>query len=190
MDIERLEIPEVVLLRPRRFGDDRGFFVETWRRDGLQAAGFGAFDQDNMSFSREAGTLRGLHCQRPPHAQAKLVSVLTGRILDVAVDARRGSPTFGRHVKAEISAEDGAQIFVPAGFLHGFLTLEPDTRVAYKVSDYYAADCDASVRWDDPALGIDWGVSPDRVILSPKDAQAPTFEAFETPFVYGPGAAA
>jgi dTDP-4-dehydrorhamnose 3,5-epimerase len=190
VDIERLEIPEVMLLRPRRFADDRGFFAETWRRDQLQAAGIGDFVQDNMSFSKAPGTLRGLHYQRPPHAQAKLVSVLTGRILDVVVDVRRGSPTFGRHLKAQLSADDGAQLFVPVGFLHGFVTLEPDTRVAYKVSDYYAADCDGAVRWDDPDLGIDWGVSRDRAILSPKDAGAPAFAAFETPFVYGPGVAA
>ena len=190
MEIERLEIPEVILLRPRRFADDRGFFAETWRRDRLHALGIGDFVQDNMSFSKAPGTLRGLHYQRPPHAQDKLVSVLSGRIVDVAVDVRRGSPTYGRHVKAELSAEDGAQLFVPMGFLHGFITLEPDTRVAYKVSDYYAADCDAAVRWDDPELGIDWGVAPQRVILSPKDAAAPMFAEFETPFVYAPGAAA
>jgi dTDP-4-dehydrorhamnose 3,5-epimerase len=190
MDIERLDIPEVMIVRPRRFADDRGFFAETWRRDRLRAAGIGDFVQDNMSFSREAGTLRGLHYQRPPHAQAKLVSVLTGSILDVAVDVRRGSPTYGRHVKVELSARDGAQLFVPVGFLHGFITLEPETRVAYKVSDYYAADCDAAVRWDDPGLGIDWGVTRDRAILSPKDAGAPAFTDFDSPFVYEPGAAA
>jgi dTDP-4-dehydrorhamnose 3,5-epimerase len=189
MDVERLEIPEVLLLRPRRFADERGFFVETYQRERLAAAGIACdFVQDNLSHSAKAGTLRGLHYQRPPHAQAKLVSVLAGRILDVAVDARRGSPTYGRHVKAELTADEGTQLFVPEGFLHGFVTLEPDTRVAYKVSDYYAADCDGGVRWDDPDLAIDWGVKAP--LLSPKDAAAPSFAAFDNPFTYAPGAAA
>ncbi|HEX6867027.1 MAG TPA: dTDP-4-dehydrorhamnose 3,5-epimerase [Caulobacteraceae bacterium] len=188
MDVQRLEIPDVVLLRPKRHGDSRGFFVETWHRGRLAGAGIACdFVQDNLSYSAKAGTLRGLHYQRPPHAQAKLVSVLTGRALDVAVDARRGSPTYGRHVKAELSAETGAQLFVPEGFLHGFVTLEPDTRVAYKVSDHYAADCDGAVRWDDPDLAIDWGVSD--AVLSDKDATAPLFADFDTPFAYaGAGA--
>lgn len=188
MHIERLEIPELFLLRPRRFADDRGFFVETYHRARLAEAGIDCeFVQDNLSHSARAGTLRGLHYQRPPHAQAKLVSVLAGRILDVAVDVRRGSPTYGRHVKAELSAEDGAQLFVPEGFLHGFVTLEPDTYVAYKVNDYYAADCDGGVRWNDPDLAIDWGFTDP--VLSPKDAAAPAFAAFDSPFTYAPGAA-
>ncbi len=181
MDVQRLEIPDVVLLRPKRHGDARGFFTEAWRRDALAAAGIVCdFVQDNLSYSAKAGTLRGLHYQRPPHAQAKLVSVLTGRVLDVAVDVRKGSPTYGRHVKAELSADGGGQLFVPAGFLHGFLTLEDGARVAYKVDDYYAADCDGAVRWNDPDLAIDWGVS--EPILSDKDAAAPAFADFDTPF--------
>lgn len=191
MDAERLDIPEVVLLKPRRFGDDRGFFVETYNQRQLAAAGIDTvFVQDNMSYSAAVGTLRGLHYQRPPQAQAKLVSVLSGRILDVAVDVRRGSPTFGRHVKAELTADNGWQLYVPAGFLHGFVTLEPDTRVAYKVSDFYAPECDGAVRWDDPALAIDWAVGPDGAHLSPKDAAAPAFADFDTPFAYEPGASA
>lgn len=186
MDIQRLEIPDVVLLRPKRFSDARGFFMETWRRETLAQAGIDCeFVQDNLSYSATAGTLRGLHYQSPPHAQAKLVCVLTGRVLDVAVDVRRGSPTFGRHVKAELSAEDGGQLFVPEGFLHGFVTLEPDTHVTYKVSDVYAADCDGAVRWDDPDLAIDWGVGAHAVILSEKDASAPLFADFDTPFAHG-----
>lgn len=189
MDVRPMDIPEVVLLRPKRHGDARGFFAETWNRRRLEAAGIARdFVQDNLSWSARAGTLRGLHYQRPPHAQAKLVSVLAGRILDVAVDARRGSPTFGRHVKAELSAQDGAQMFVPEGFLHGFVTLEPDTRVAYKVSDYYAADCDGAVRWDDPDLAIDWGFPAGELILSDKDAAAPAFAEFDNPFTLGAAA--
>jgi dTDP-4-dehydrorhamnose 3,5-epimerase len=182
MDIERLEIPEVLLLRPKRFADERGFFVETYQRRRLAEAGVDVeFLQDNLSHSVAVGTLRGLHYQRPPHAQGKLVSVVAGRILDVAVDVRRGSPTYGRHVKAELSADGGEQLYVPVGFLHGFVTLEPDTRVTYKVSAYYAADCDGAVRWDDPDFGIDWGAGPFK--LSPKDAAAPGFSAFESPFI-------
>jgi dTDP-4-dehydrorhamnose 3,5-epimerase len=191
MEVQRLEIPEVLLLRPRRFGDERGFFVETYQRRRLEGAGITCnFVQDNLSCSTKAGTLRGLHYQRPPHAQAKLISVIAGRVLDVAVDVRRGSPTFGRHVKAELSADDGAQLFVPEGFLHGFVTFEPDTRVIYKVSDYYAADCDGAVRWDDPDLAIDWGLDAAALTLSGKDAAAPAFKDFDTPFAYAPGAAA
>jgi dTDP-4-dehydrorhamnose 3,5-epimerase len=187
MHVERLQIPDVLLLRPQRREDARGFFVETYQRKKLAEAGIACdFVQDNMSFSAEAGTLRGLHYQRPPHAQAKLVSVVAGRILDVVVDARRGSPTFGRHVKAELSARDSAQLLAPEGFLHGFVTLEPNTLVTYKVSDYYAADCDGAVRWDDPDLGIDWGVA--RPILSEKDAAAPAFAAFDNPFTHGAAA--
>jgi dTDP-4-dehydrorhamnose 3,5-epimerase len=180
MDIERLQIPEVLLLRPKRFADERGFFVETYQRRRLAEAGVNVeFVQDNLSHSVAVGTLRGLHYQRPPHAQAKLVSVVAGRILDVAVDVRRGSPTFGSHVKAELSADGGEQLHVPVGFLHGFVTLEPDTRVTYKVTDYYAADCDGAVRWD--SLDIDWGSGPFK--LSPKDAAAPAFADFESPFI-------
>ena len=185
MDVERLEIPEVLVLRPRRFADDRGFFVETYQRQRLAAAGIACdFVQDNLSYSKAAGTVRGLHFQRPPHAQAKLVQVVRGAVLDVAVDARRGSPTFGRHVTAELSADNGRQLFAPEGFLHGFVTLEPDTVVSYKVSDIYDAACDGAVRWDDPALGIDWPVAADRAQLSDKDRAAPTFAEFDNPFVY------
>jgi len=184
MDVVRLKIPEIVQLRPRRIADARGHFSETWRRDVLRDAGIAAdFVQDNLSFSARPGTLRGLHYQSPPHAQAKLVGVITGRILDVAVDVRIGSSTYGRHVSCELSAEDGRQLYVPTGFLHGFVTLEPDTRVFYKVSDVYAPACDGGVRWDDPDLAIDWGLAPGQAILSDKDAVAPAFADFRSPFV-------
>jgi dTDP-4-dehydrorhamnose 3,5-epimerase len=185
MDLKRLEIPDVLVLTPRRIADERGYFSETWSERAWREAGLAdSFVQDNLSLSRERKTLRGLHFQRPPHAQAKLVSVLLGRVLDVAVDIRRGSPWYGRHVAYELSAQSGAQLYAPLGFLHGFLTLEPSTLVAYKVSDRYAADCDGGVRWNDPGLAIDWGVSAEAVILSPKDAAAPLFADFESPFVY------
>ena len=190
MEVERLEIPGVLVLTPTRITDGRGFFVESFNARRLAAAGVTTtFVQDNMSFSRAVGTLRGLHFQRPPFAQAKLVSVLRGRILDVVVDARRGSPTWGRHVKVELSAEDGRQIFVPEGFLHGFVTREPETLVAYKVNAHYSAEADGAVAWNDPDLAIDWSLDgpPE---LSAKDAAAPAFAAFDTPFRFESGDAA
>ena len=188
MDVERLEIPEVLLLRPQRFADDRGYFVESFNvRRFAAATGLDiTFVQDNQSLSLAVGTVRGLHFQRPPFAQAKLVGVSRGRILDVAVDARRGSPTYGRHVTAELSAEDGRQIFVPEGFLHGFMTLEPDTLVSYKVNAFYDAAADGCVRWDDPDLAIDWP-APGPVCLSPKDAAAPAFVGSDFGFDYVDG---
>ncbi len=191
MDLVRLAIPDVMVLTPRRFADERGYFAETWSERAWREAGLGVrFVQDNLSHSAAPSTLRGLHYQRPPHAQAKLVAVLRGRVLDVAVDIRRGSPWYGRHVTHELSAETGAQMYVPEGFLHGFLTLEPDTLVTYKVSDRYAAECDAGVRWNDPDIAIDWGLGESRPILSPKDAAAPLFAGFESPFAYEGGAGA
>ncbi len=191
MDVVRLDIPEVVLLKPRRIADARGHFSETWRRDVLAQAGIDIdFVQDNLSYSARAGTLRGLHYQSPPHAQAKLVGVITGRILDVAVDVRAGSPTYGRHVSCELGADDGRQLYVPVGFLHGFVTLEPDTRVLYKVSDVYAPACDGAVRWDDSDLAIDWGPAGAHPILSDKDAAAGAFAQFRTPFAAAGEAAA
>ncbi|MFN3644833.1 MAG: dTDP-4-dehydrorhamnose 3,5-epimerase [Gemmobacter sp.] len=181
--IEATAIPDVRIVTPRRFGDDRGWFSETWSRRALAAQGIDVdFVQDNQSFSRPVGTLRGLHMQRPPHAQAKLVRVLRGRILDVAVDIRRASPTYGRWVAVELSAADGRQLFIPEGFLHGFVTREPETEVAYKCNAYYAPDCEGAVRWDDPDLAIDWGIAPGDAILSAKDAAAPAFRDLDTPF--------
>ncbi len=174
MHVERLAIPDVVVLTPRIFRDARGFFSETWNRRALGEAGIEAdFVQDNHSLSRDKGVVRGLHFQTPPHAQDKLVRVIRGRVLDVAVDIRRGSPTFGRHVAVELSAENWRQLWVPRGFAHGFCTLEPDTEVLYKVTDYYAPECDEGLLWNDPALGIDWPVGEGEAILSEKDRSHP-----------------
>ena len=149
----------------------------------MRAAGLDIdFVQDNQSVSALAGTVRGLHCQVPPMAQTKLVRVVRGAIRDVAVDVRRGSPTYGRWVSETLSARDGRQLLVPKGFLHGFVTLEPETEVMYKVDAHYAPDCERAVRFDDPCLGIDWGIDPESAVLSEKDAAAPGFEAFGTPF--------
>ena len=178
MQTQRFGIEGVLLITPRRFGDARGWFSETYRADGWSAAGVGpGLVQDNQSFSGPVGTVRGLHCQVAPHAQGKLVRVLRGAIFDVAVDARAGSPTYGQHVGATLSAENNAQFWVPVGFLHGFCTLEPDTEVAYKCSAYYDRGCERGVIWNDPALGIDWPVSAERAVLSDKDQVLPDFSA-------------
>jgi dTDP-4-dehydrorhamnose 3,5-epimerase len=184
LDVRPLAIPDVKRVTPRRFADARGHFTETWNRKAWAAAGLPdvAFAQDNQSLSTQAGTVRGLHFQSPPHAQAKLVSVLRGRIFDVAVDLRKTSPTFGHHVAAELDAETGAQLFVPAGFAHGFCTLAPDTLVAYKVDAHYAPESDAGIFWADEALGIAWPVTPDRAQLSPKDAGLPRLKDIVSPF--------
>ena len=175
----------VVRITPKRFEDARGWFSETYRRDRFVAAGIEAeFVQDNQSFSRPAGTLRGIHFQSPPHAQAKLVRCLQGRIWDVAVDLRQGSPTYGQSVAAELTADKGEQLYIPAGFGHAFLTLEPDTQVAYKVDDFYAPECDGGIRWDDPDLAISWplpGAAPE---LSDKDKKLPLLKDFVSPFAY------
>ena len=185
MQTETFDVQGPVLFTPRRFGDARGYFMETFRASTFREAvgdDAPAFVQDNQSLSARKGTVRGLHFQSPPHAQGKLVRCSQGRILDVAVDARRGSPTFGQHVAVELSADNAAQLWVPVGFLHGFSTLEDDTVVQYKCTDYYAADCDGTVAWDDPDLGIYWGIDPQRAIVSAKDAAAPRFADFGSPF--------
>ncbi|MCU9849588.1 dTDP-4-dehydrorhamnose 3,5-epimerase [Defluviimonas sp. WL0024] len=185
MNIEETALPGVLILTPRRFGDARGWFSEVWNRKVLTDRGVDVpFVQDNHSFSRDAGTVRGLHFQSPPHAQAKLVRCGRGRILDIAVDIRRGSPNYGKWVGVELSAENGRQLLIPAGFLHGFSTLEPDCEVLYKCSDFYAPECDGAVRFDDPDLGIDWGLDTRAAILSDKDAAAQSFRDFQSPFVY------
>jgi len=183
MDVMSLDIPDVKIITPRRFADDRGFFSETYNARTFKAAGVDAdFVQDNHSYSAKKGTVRGLHYQAPPHAQTKLVRVLRGSILDVAVDIRKASPTFGKWVAVELSAENGKQLLVPKGFLHGFVTLEPDTDVAYKVDAFYDAASDGAVKWNDPALAIDWGVNENAASLSKKDAAAPGWSEFSTPF--------
>lgn len=183
LDIRQLEIPEVKLITPKKFGDHRGFFSEVYNKEALRAAGIDIdFVQDNHSLSAEVGTLRGLHFQSPPFAQDKLVRVVRGAILDVAVDLRKDSPTFGKHVSAELSAESWTQILVPVGFAHGFVTLEPDTEVIYKVSAPYAPDHDHGILWNDPDLGIDWPVSEESVVLSDKDRKQPRLAEITTPF--------
>ncbi len=174
MKVERLDIPDVLLLTPPRFGDSRGFFSETWNQRRLAEIGIeGPFVQDNHALSGDPGVLRGLHLQIGPNAQGKLVRVTRGSIWDVAVDVRHGSPTFGRWVGAEISAANWRQIWVPAGFLHGYCTLAPDTEVIYKVTADYDKPAERGVIWNDPAIGIDWPVDPATVTLSDKDRILP-----------------
>lgn len=180
MKVEPLAIPEVLLITPPRFGDSRGFFSETYREDRFAAAGVTAkFMQDNHSLSAQRGVVRGLHCQIAPAVQSKLVRVVRGAIWDVAVDIRHGSPTFGQHVGAVLSAENWAQIYVPGGFLHGFVTLEPDTEVVYKVDAPWNRDAERGVAWDDPDLALPWPIAPGEAILSDKDAVLPRLSACE-----------
>lgn len=183
MQVESLAIPDVKIIFPRKFGDHRGFFSETYSKPAFRAAGFDLdFIQDNHSLSSAVGVLRGMHFQIPPFAQDKLVRVARGRIFDVAVDIRRGSPTYGRWVGAEISAAAWNQILVPVGFAHGFVTLDPDTEVIYKVTAPYAPEHDRGLAWDDPDLAIDWplgGVAP---ILSDKDTRHPRLSELPTHF--------
>lgn len=175
MQVVPTAIPAVKVLVPKKFGDHRGFFSETYNRKTLDAlCGVDCeFVQDNHSLSAEAGVVRGLHYQLPPMAQDKLLRVVRGAILDVAVDVRRSSPTFGQHVAEVLSAENWRQIFIPAGFAHGFRTLEPNTEVIYKVTNFYSPERERGVRWNDPALGIDWGISEAAAILSERDRKHP-----------------
>lgn len=171
---KRLAVPDVFLFTPKRFGDARGFFVETFTRSIMEPM-TGPLDwmQDNQSRSGPKGVLRGLHFQAPPFAQDKLVRCLRGSILDVAVDIRHGSPTFGKHVAVKLTETGGEQIFVPKGFAHGFVTLEENCEIAYKVTNYYSAEHDRGLAWNDPELGIVWGVTASEVTLSPKDMKLP-----------------
>lgn len=188
MKIEETSLPGVYLIEPKRFGDNRGFFSEVYKKHALAEAGIDLdFVQDNHSLSAERGVVRGLHYQAPPHAQDKLIRVLRGRILDVAVDIRRGSPHYGKSFAVELSAENGLQLLVPKGFLHGFATLETGCEVLYKVSDRYAPECEGGVFWADPDLGIDWGILPSEAVLSGKDELLPSFKDFESPFEYAGG---
>lgn len=182
MQIEKTALPGVLILTPKRFGDARGFFSESWNRQTLADHGIALdFLQDNHSVSAAPGTLRGLHFQAPPHAQDKLVRCGRGALFDVAVDIRRGSPTYGQWTGAELTAGNGRQMLVPRGFLHGFVTRQPETEICYKCTDYYAPDCDGAVLWS--SCGIDWGLTGDPV-LSGKDAAAPAFAEFDSPFVW------
>ena len=179
MRIEPQVIPDVLLITPARYGDARGFFSETFRKSALAEAGFeGEFVQDNHSLSERRGTVRGLHFQLEPHAQDKLLRVVRGAILDVAVDIRRGSPTRGQHVAVELSADNWAQLLVPKGFAHGFQTLTDGAEVLYKVSDYYAPEAERGLLWCDPALGVDWPVPVAEATVNARDAAWPTLEQY------------
>ena len=183
MKIIETEIPGVLVIEPDVFGDHRGWFCETWNRQKLHNAGIDAdFVQDNQSYTKARGTLRGLHFQQNPMSQAKLVRVVRGAVLDVAVDLRKGSPTYLKHVIAELSAENKRQFFIPKGFAHGFLTLTDDVEFVYKVDAPYAPDCDRSVRFDDPEIGVDWPC--EEPILSDKDKKAPLLRDSDCNFVF------
>jgi dTDP-4-dehydrorhamnose 3,5-epimerase len=186
LQIDTTPLPGVLILTPRRFGDARGFFSEVWNARTLAEHGIEIdFVQDNTSLSAEAGTVRGLHFQAPPHAQAKLVRCGRGRLFDVAVDLRRGSPSYGRWTGAELSFENGRQFLIPEGFAHGFLTLEPATEILYKCSDHYAPETEGAVIWNDPDIAIAWPNTERAPILSEKDAAAPRLAEIEPPFAYG-----
>ena len=187
MKVHSYDIEEFLLIEPRRFHDARGFFSETYNADDLAVHGVTTgFVQDNVSLSTARGTLRGLHFQNPPLAQAKLIRVARGAIFDVAVDIRTGSPTFGRHIGVELNAENALQLFVPAGFAHGFVTLRPLTEIAYKVSAPYSSEHDRGILWSDPRLRIAWPLDEDEAVLSAKDAALPLLSEIETPFKYCP----
>ncbi|WP_423414777.1 dTDP-4-dehydrorhamnose 3,5-epimerase [Hyphomicrobium sp. B1] len=174
MELIQLDIPDVIIIPQKRFPDARGYFTELYSAKSLEQLGIeDFFVQDNFSLSTTTGTIRGLHFQIPPHSQAKLVRVSRGRILDVAVDIRRDSSTYGQHVAVELSAQNGLQIYIPHGFAHGFCTLEPETEVVYKVSNYYAPQAEGGILWSDPALNIDWPIGQDAAIVSEKDAVLP-----------------
>ena len=174
MQVQRLAIPEVMLVTPPRFGDARGFFSETYNAARFTEAGIAdVFVQDNHSLSAAAGVIRGLHCQIAPHVQGKLVRCVKGAIWDVAVDIRVGSTSYGQHVAVELSAENWRQLWVPGGFLHGFCTLRPETEVIYKVTDVWNKACERGVIWDDPDLALPWPVAPGAAVLSDKDAALP-----------------
>ena len=182
--IEKTSLPGVLRITPPRFGDERGFFGESWNARKLREEGLDLpdFVQDNHSLSRAKGTVRGLHFQSPPHGQGKLVRCGRGAIWDVAVDARQGSPTYGQWHGEELSFENGRQLWIPEGFLHGFVTLEADSEIIYKCTDHYAPEADGAVRWD--SVGIDWPLGKSDPLLSDKDRDAQTFADFQSPFVY------
>lgn len=185
MQIIATAIPEVKEVRPVRHRDQRGFFSEIFRENVLREAGISCpFVQENHSLSVDRGVVRGLHFQIPPAAQAKLVRAAAGSLLDVAVDIRRGSPTYGKHVAVVLSASEGNQLFIPVGFAHGFCTLEPDTELVYKVSNYYSSEHDRGIAWNDPALGIDWPVADADAVLSDKDRRQPLLADLPAQFTY------
>ncbi len=186
MQVSPTDLPGVLEITPARHGDHRGFFTESWNRETLRAAGIDIdFCQDNHSLSVAQYTLRGLHFQKPPHAQDKLVRVIAGAVRDVAVDLRVGSETYGQWTALTLTAETGNQLLVPKGFAHGFLTLTPNVQVIYKCSETYAPDHDAGIRWDDPSVAIDWGIDAGMLTLSDKDRAAPLLAEIDPPFPVG-----
>ena len=181
MEFKQTDLPGVVLVVPRRFGDHRGFFAETWSARVFAEAGIdAAFVQDNHSLSEAAGTLRGLHFQAPPHAQGKLIRCGRGRLLDVAVDIRCGSPTYGRATAHELSEANGHMLWIPEGFAHGFVTRAPDTEIVYKCTGFYAPEAEGAIRWD--SAGVGWGT--EAPVLSERDAAAPPLSALDSPFAW------
>lgn len=183
MEFQRLGIPDVVLVVPHRFEDSRGWLAETYSAAHFSGFGIGnTFLQDNHSFSRKAGTVRALHFQHPPHAQAKLVRAVSGSVYDVAVDLRRNSPTFGNFAAATLTAQGGEQLFIPAGFAHGFCTLEPDTGIIYKVDRIYAPESEDGIIWSDPELSIPWPIGHDEAILSDRDKKLGRFRDLKNRF--------
>ncbi len=188
MKLELLAIPDIRLITPKRFGDHRGFFEETYNHESFAGHGIETvFAQDNHSLSSAVGTVRGLHFQTPPRAQAKLVRCGRGRLFDVAVDIRKGSPTFGHWVGEELSFENGRMMFIPAGCAHGFMTLEPDTEIIYKCSDTYAPETEGAIRWDDPDIGINWPLDMVELQLSDRDKAAPFLRDIDIPFTIEDG---
>ena len=186
MEFRSFDLPDIKLLVPRHFGDERGYFAEIFRGDHFtEQVGNFTFVQDNESLSVRPGTIRGLHFQSQPRAQGKLVRCTTGALFDVAVDIRHDSPTFGQWVGQTLTPDEGKQVWIPPGFAHGFCTLEPNTVICYKVTDYYSAECDKGLRWDDPAIGIDWPEVADPDTLSPKDRQQPLLAELPTYFAWG-----
>jgi dTDP-4-dehydrorhamnose 3,5-epimerase len=184
MTIDELNIAGVLLITPKRFSDSRGWFSETYNQKAFREYGLEPnFVQDNHSLSLKAGTIRGFHFQTPPHAQAKLVRCIRGRILDIAVDLRIGSPTYASYASAELSPLDGRQLFIPVGFAHAFLALEPETEVFYKVTDIYVPQCDVGIRWDDPTIAFPWRIEQGP-FLSQKDENLPGLAVTQSPFVY------
>ena len=176
---------ELILIKPTRHKDERGFFSETYSRRRYKEVGIDVdFVQDNHSFSREAGTLRGLHFQAPPNAQGKLVRCSKGAIFDVAVDIRKGSPRYGDWAGYELTEGNAHQLYVPIGFAHGFVTLHPGSEIMYKCTDYYAPQTEGSIRWNDPDISINWPLA-EKLILNKRDAVAPLLKDFETPFIFG-----
>ena len=183
IEVTEAEIPGVLVIEPKRFGDHRGVFCETFNARDYAAVGIDAeFVQDNVASSAEVHTLRGLHFQTGPMAQAKLLRAIRGSVLDVAVDIRKSSPTYGRSVAVELSAENWKQLYVPRGFAHGYLTLEPDTHMVYKVDGYYSREHEGGLTWNDPAFDIDWGLNGAEPVLNDRDRTWPAFAEFDSPF--------